>query len=190
MMTVEDVASVVAEAQGEAVVVSTMSAMAFGSDAGARGTGGGALDFRVLGVMGAAGSLGLGLAIGRPDRDVWVVDGDGSLLMQLGCLAAVGGARPERLTHVVIANGVYAVSGAQPLPVRPDWPALALAAGYAGAAWAHSPAELAGILGAADPGPRLIAAVCDPARPDYPNGAFDFDASGQGAALRAALGAP
>jgi thiamine pyrophosphate-dependent acetolactate synthase large subunit-like protein len=183
MMPVTEATAVLASQRGEAVVVSTMSGMAlWGAEPSP-------LDFRLLGVMGAAASLGLGLALGRPERPVWVVDGDGSLLMQLGCLVAVAGAAPPNYLHVVVANGVYAVSGAQPLPAAVDWPGLATAAGYARADWAHDPGQLADLLDGAGRagsvgGPRLIAVVCDPARPDYPAGAFDFDASGQGAALR------
>lgn len=214
MMRIADATAVLAARRGGAVVVSTMSGMALWGAEPAD------LDFRLLGLMGAAASLGLGIAVGRPERPVWVVDGDGSLLMQLGCLAAVAGAAPPNYLHLVIANGVYAVSGAQPLPAAVDWPALALAAGYVRADWARSPDELAGLLpaggqleprgagvggagdggvgvgdggagdgGAGVGGPRLIAVVCDGTRPDYPAGAFDFDASGQGAALRRVLGA-
>lgn len=182
MMTVGEAAAALAARRGEALVVSTMSGLALG------GWDRPDLDLRLTGVMGAASSLGLGLAIGLPDRQVLVVDGDGSLLMQLGCLATIGGAKPANLTHVVLANGTYAVSGAQPVPNDVEWPALALAAGYVSAAWARSVDELDGLVAAAGPGPRLVAVVCDPARPEYPAGAFDFDASVQGPALRAQLG--
>ena len=186
MMPVTEATAVLGAQRGEAVVVSTMSGMALW-DADPSD-----LDFRLLGVMGAAASLGLGIALGCPERPVWVVDGDGSLLMQLGCLAAVAGAAPPNYLHVVVANGVYAVSGAQPLPAAVDWPALAIAAGYAQADWARHPDQLAALLDGAGRagtlgGPRLIAVVCDAARPNYPPGAFDFDASGQGAALRQRL---
>ena len=57
--------------------------------------------------MGMASSLGLGLALARPDRRVIVCDGDGSLLMNLGALATVGTMRPPNLTVVVWDNGEY-----------------------------------------------------------------------------------
>ena len=85
-----------------------------------------------MGTMGAAASIGLGIALGVPDRPVWVLDGDGSLLMQLAVVAAVADAAPDNLVHVVIDNGIYAISGAQPTPAPRDWAALLQAAGYRG----------------------------------------------------------
>jgi thiamine pyrophosphate-dependent acetolactate synthase large subunit-like protein len=85
-----------------------------------------------VGFMGGASSLGLGLALARPDRRVIVFDGDGSLLMQLGSLATVAAARPRNLVHLVFKNGVYQTSGAQQIPGGPgvDFVAMAKAAGY------------------------------------------------------------
>ena len=62
----------------------------------------GAADHRhidCLGNMGGAAALGLGLALAQPERRILVVDGDGSLLMQLGTLASVAGAAPANLFH-------------------------------------------------------------------------------------------
>jgi phosphonopyruvate decarboxylase len=133
--------------------------------------------------------LGLGLALGRPERDVWVVDGDGSLLMQLGVLSAVGDAAPARFHHLLLANGVYAVSGAQPLPARGwlDWPSLALAAGYRSASTCPSLDALRRALRSPASGPRLLVVPCRGGRPAYPEGAFAFDASSEASRLRAAL---
>jgi sulfopyruvate decarboxylase subunit beta len=66
--------------------------------------------------MGSVGPLGLGLALARPDVRVVVLDGDGSLLMNLGALVTIGGQAPQNLVHVVIDNGGYAMTGGQPLP--------------------------------------------------------------------------
>ena len=89
-------------------------------------------NFNVAGCMGSAGSIGLGLALARPRERVLVLDGDGSLLMQLGTLASVGGLRPGNLYHAVFENGVYETSGGQDVPGRgrADLVQLALAAGY------------------------------------------------------------
>jgi phosphonopyruvate decarboxylase len=62
---------------------------------------------------------------------VLVVDGDGSLQMQLGVLAAIAGAAPPNLVHIVIDNGIYAISGGQPTAGPIDWQGVMLAAGYA-----------------------------------------------------------
>ena len=82
--------------------------------------------------MGAAAALGLGLAIAQPSKRVMVLDGDGSLLMQLGGLASIAGVAPANFYHFVLVNGVYETSGYQPIPASGtvDFPALALGAGY------------------------------------------------------------
>ena len=82
--------------------------------------------------MGSASSIGLGLALARPDRKVMVLDGDGSLLMQLGSLVTITAAGPANLYHFVFANGLHQSTGNQPLPAQGtfDWCGLALAAGY------------------------------------------------------------
>ena len=84
------------------------------------------------GFMGGASSIGLGLALARPDRRVIVFDGDGSLLMQLGSLATVAGAVPRNFVHLVFKNGVYHTSGAQETPggFRVDYVMMAKGAGY------------------------------------------------------------
>jgi len=90
----------------------------------------------IVGAMGSASSIGLGLALAQPSRKVIVMDGDGSLLMQLGSLVTIAGAAPENFYHFVFENGVYATSGGQPLPAegRLDFEMLARGAGYAHAA--------------------------------------------------------
>jgi phosphonopyruvate decarboxylase len=85
-----------------------------------------------IGCMGGAGGIGLGLALAQPQRRVYVIDGDGSLLMQLGTLASVAGAAPENFYHFVLVNRVYETSGSQPIPGGEgvDFAAMARAAGY------------------------------------------------------------
>lgn len=90
-----------------------------------------ALTYVGVGAMGQASSHGLGLAIGRPDRRVWVFDGDGSLLMNLGTLVTVAGVQPRNYTHFVFQNGTYEANGAMPLPASTpiDFAQMAKAAG-------------------------------------------------------------
>src|ERR671928_846422 len=87
----------------------------------------------VVGCMGSASTIGLGIALAQPERKVIVVDADGSLLMQLGSMVTIAGAAPPNLFHFVFENGVYETSGSQPLPGegRFDLTAMARAAGYA-----------------------------------------------------------
>ncbi len=101
-------------------------------------------NINVIGCMGAASSLGLGLAIAQPSERVLVIDGDGSLLMQLGSLVSIAEHQPANLYHAVFENGVYHTSGGQPLPAhgRADLCEVALAAGYREARRFTSVAEI------------------------------------------------
>jgi len=69
--------------------------------------------FYTWGSMGLASSIGLGLAMAKPDRRVVVLDGDGSLLMNLGSLATIGWVKPANLVVVVIDNRLYGTTGGQ-----------------------------------------------------------------------------
>ena len=68
----------------------------------------------MLGSMGLAIPIGFGVAIAQPQRHVVALEGDGSLLMQLGCLATVAMQAPKNLTMVVWDNGLYQITGGQP----------------------------------------------------------------------------
>ena len=78
-------------------------------------------------------SMALGVALAQPDRRVILWDGDGSLLMNLGSLVTVGGMAPANLYHIVLDNGIYAMTGGQPVPNADglDYQGLAESAGYA-----------------------------------------------------------
>ena len=70
-------------------------------------------NFYTWGSMGLASSIGLGLALARPELRVFVVDGDGSLLMNLGSLATIGWTRPSNLVLIVWDNEEYGTTGGQ-----------------------------------------------------------------------------
>ena len=110
-MKPEDALQAIAAARGDAVCVPTMT-----TSPAWRTIAPDDLSVGCVGFMGGASSLGLGLALARPDRRVLVFDGDGSLLMQLGSLATVAGAAPRNLVHFLFKNGVYHTSGAQEVP--------------------------------------------------------------------------
>jgi thiamine pyrophosphate-dependent acetolactate synthase large subunit-like protein len=86
--------------------------------------------------MGQAPAWGLGLALARPERRVIVCCGDGSLLMNLGCLVTITAAAPPNLTLLVFDNGAYEVTGGQPTPAaltrsgNVDFGGLARSAGF------------------------------------------------------------
>lgn len=89
-------------------------------------------NFYMLGSMGLASSIGLGLALTQPDRRVVVFDGDGNLLMALGTLAMVAEQQPVNFLHIVFDNEMYGSTGGQRSPsAQVALNAVALAAGYA-----------------------------------------------------------
>jgi len=112
------------------------------------------------GAMGKASSMGLGVALAQPDRNVVAFDGDGCLLMNLGTMVTISRAAPKNLVHIVLENGVYALTGAQPVPSAgvSDIPAMARAAGYRRVLQFSDledfKSELPGIL--AEDGPALV----------------------------------
>jgi thiamine pyrophosphate-dependent acetolactate synthase large subunit-like protein len=99
------------------------------------------LNYFSVGAMGLASSHALGFALGRPDKRVIVLDGDGSLLMNLGTLVTIAAAAPKNLVHFVCHNGTYEANGMHPI-ANPDvdFAGFARSAGYAAT---HDFAELA-----------------------------------------------
>ena len=118
----------IAERRGEAVVLTTMMVSRGWAAVSTRPE----LDLPLGGAMGKLSSVGLGIALAKPERRVIVLDGDGSLLMNLGTLVTIGGMAPRNLVHVVCQNGVYEVTGGQPIPgvERLDFSQMALGAGF------------------------------------------------------------
>jgi phosphonopyruvate decarboxylase len=115
--------------------------------------------FYMIGSMGLAPAIALGLALARPGRRTVVFDGDGNLLMNLGILPMIGALRPPDLLHLVFDNEVYGSTGNQASPsraVRLD--RVAAAAGFASAVAVADPPALDGALRAAlaAPGPHFV----------------------------------
>ncbi len=73
------------------------------------------LNYFSHGAMGLCSSHGLGLALARPERKVLVLDGDGSLLMNLGTLVTLAVAAPKNFLHFVLQNGSYEANGGHPI---------------------------------------------------------------------------
>ncbi len=122
-------------------------------------------NFYMLGSMGLTIPIALGVAIAQPKRHVVALEGDGSLLMQLGCLTTVAMQAPKNLTIVVWDNGIYQITGSQPTASQStaDIVAIARGAGIANSAWAAEEGEFEKLMaGALDGGgPSLIAARID-----------------------------
>ena len=69
--------------------------------------------FYMIGSMGLASSIGLGVALCQPEKRVLVIDGDGNVLMGAGALASVAAAAPKNLLHVVLDNEAHGSTGGQ-----------------------------------------------------------------------------
>jgi thiamine pyrophosphate-dependent acetolactate synthase large subunit-like protein len=122
-------------------------------------------NFYMLGSMGLAIPIALGVAIAQPQRHVIAMEGDGSLLMQLGCLTTVAMRAPKNLTMIVWDNAIYQITGGQPTAsaAAADFVAIARGAGIANAAWAADEEDFERLITTAlsDGGPSLIAARID-----------------------------
>ena len=71
-------------------------------------------NFYMIGSMGLASSIGLGLALKNPKKRFFIFDGDGNVLMNLGSLATIGATKPKNLVHIVFDNSSHESTGGQP----------------------------------------------------------------------------
>ena len=107
-------------------------------------------DFLTVGSMGHASSIALAIALAKPERRVWCLDGDGAALMHLGAMHVIGQRGPVNLLHVVINNAAHETVGGMPVCEGAlDVSAAAKAAGYPAVYRADSPEGLADALHAA-----------------------------------------
>ena len=122
-------------------------------------------NFYMLGSMGLAFPIALGVALAQPDRRVFALEGDGSLLMQLGSLSTIAMLKPKNLTMVVMDNGIYQITGAQPTPgaAVADIVAIAVASGLTNSSWAADEDDFERLIeeSMATAGPTLIGVRID-----------------------------
>ncbi len=122
--------------------------------------------FYMHGAMGFAASFALGLAVCLPDEPVWLINADGSLCMNLGCLVTEAGQAPKNLRHFVVDNGVYQTVGGVPMvnQRRTDYAAIARGAGFPNAETFDDLASLNEALPriAKTPGPSLTVLRVEP----------------------------
>lgn len=170
MMENLEALKVISQHRGDAIVIATMTANFEWPQISTNPD----LDLMLSGAMGKASSLGLGLALARPDKKVIVLDGDGSLLMNLGSLVTIANMAPPNLVHFVFENTVYRTTGGQPVPAAGKFSlrTLAKGAGYASIYEFDDPVSLEknieNIISRA--GPTLVCLKVPPAteRPPFP----------------------
>lgn len=128
----EEIIAQIAAAAGEDIIVSTTGKASRELFEIRKANGQGhEHDFLTVGSMGHSSSIALGLALHKPDRKVWCVDGDGAALMHMGAMAVIGKAKPDNLIHVVINNEAHETVGGMPAASSAvDFAAVARACGY------------------------------------------------------------
>ena len=88
-------------------------------------------DFLTVGSMGHSSSIALGVALNKPDKRIWCIDGDGAVLMHMGAMAVIGSIKPKNLIHVVINNGAHETVGGMPTVAKDiDLIGIAKSCGY------------------------------------------------------------
>ena len=119
----------------------------------------------MLGSMGLACPIALGVALAQPDRGVIALEGDGSILMSLGCLATIGKVAPRNLTIVIWDNGIYQTTGKQATATAgsTDIVAVARGAGIANSHWVRDEDHFEQLVTRrfSDDGPLFLAVKID-----------------------------
>jgi phosphonopyruvate decarboxylase len=127
-------------------------------------------DFLTVGGMGHASQIALGAALGRDERPLYCLDGDGAVLMHLGGLSTIGTLAPKNFKHVVVNNGAHDSVGGQPtVGFEVDLCAVAMACGYRRAVCVSEPDSLKAALAQLrdEPGPAMVEVrVCKGGRAD------------------------
>lgn len=91
-------------------------------------------DFLTVGSMGHSSSIALGIALQKPEKKVWIIDGDGAVLMHMGSMALLGTNAPKNVVHVVINNGAHETVGGMPTVAKAiDLVKIAEGCGYSSA---------------------------------------------------------
>jgi thiamine pyrophosphate-dependent acetolactate synthase large subunit-like protein len=124
-------------------------------------------NFYMLGSMGLACPIALGVALAQPERGVIALEGDGSILMGLGCLTTIAAAKPRNLTVIIWDNGIYQITGKQPTATGrvTDIVAVARGAGIAASEWVRDEAHFDRLIDRSfdEGGPILLAVKIDDA---------------------------
>ncbi len=104
-------------------------------------------DFLTVGSMGHSSSIALGIALSKPNKRIWCIDGDGAALMHMGAMAVIGANNPKNLIHIVINNEAHeSVGGVPTVAGQVNFVDIAKACGYQYAAAISTYSELNGEL--------------------------------------------
>lgn len=74
-------------------------------------------DFLTVGSMGHSSSIALGIALQKPEKKLWIIDGDGAVLMHMGAMAVLAANKPNNVVHIVLNNGSHETVGGQPTAI-------------------------------------------------------------------------
>ena len=117
----------------------------------------GRADFLTVGGMGHCSQIALGVALQRPEKTVFCLDGDGAALMHMGGLATIGRLAPSNFVHVMINNGAHESVGGQATGAfQIDWPAVAGACGYRAVRKVENPDQFAAVIAELPDLPRPV----------------------------------
>lgn len=127
-------------------------------------------NFYMLGSMGLASSIGLGIAL-FTKKDVVVIDGDGSLLMNLGALSTIAVTKPKNLTILAIDNGVHGTTGNQPTATSygADLELIARGSGFRKTYKVANKAEILETLQNLSDGPNFVHVLTRVGNAEVPN---------------------
>lgn len=100
-------------------------------------------DFLTVGSMGHASSIAMGIALAKPDKQIYCLDGDGAVIMHMGSLAVIGSSKPRNFKHIIINNGAHdSVGGQETAGFKIDISGIAKACGYKKTFKAQTPQEI------------------------------------------------
>ena len=163
LMTRESaIEEIIARIEPEAIVISTTGKISRELYESRKRAGESMRDFLTVGSMGHAAQIALGIAVQKPDRQVYCLDGDGATIMHMGGLSTVGWVAPKNFKHIVLNNRAHeSVGGQRSAAEVVDLPAVARANRYAYAASASTKEELLAKLAEAmeAPGPAFLEVV-------------------------------